>query len=250
MSQFFKFPINYVYGNQSFSIDSQGTRSGANGISDNDYRTSSDESRFIIQTHGETETDNTRITHVFLKGMGIDNYSVTVPSGKGTGTGFTNQTIPTSQSVNSIQHDLREVGPLSATEVQLNVNGTSSSVIEVMLLESLQTIEHAYTAVNPTKVDRGGSLRTNIRGNTFKVQGTEGRFKWSTDFSALFLPSANPSADDVIRVFEENPNFTFAEDFSMWSDRVYPATIAGGVNISYLGRMFNQRQLEFSILEM
>ena len=250
MSQFFKYPINYQYGRASYSVDASLVRTAADVIDDNDYRTSSSLQRFILETHGATRTTNSRITHIYVKAEGLTNYSVSIPTGRGTGTGLTNHVIPASGVVNGVQHNLQSLGPLETTEVQIDLVGTDTKLIEVMLLESVFALEDAYTAVNPQKSDRGGSVRRNIKGNTFKVAGLDGRYKWSTGYTALFLPNANPSSDDVIRVFEENTNFTFAEDFERWPERVYPATISGGVNISYLGRRFNQRTLEFSILEI
>ena len=250
MSEIFKYPINYTYGRASYSVDASLVRTAADVIDDNDYRTSSSLQRFILETHGATRTTNSRITHIYVKAEGLTNYSVSIPTGRGTGTGLTNHVIPASGVVNGVQHDLQSLGPLETTEVQIDLVGASTRLIEVMLLESVFTLENAYTAVNPVKEDRGGGIRRNSNGNTFKVQGLEGRYKWSTAFTALFLPNASPGSDDVLRVFEENTNFTFAEDFTRWPDRVYPATINGGVAISYLGRTFSQRQLEFNVMEI
>lgn len=253
MSQIFKFPINYRYGREAFSVGSGGVRTSASEINDNDYRTSSTQSRFILETHGNTTTTATKVTHIYIKGTGITTYTVSIPSGGGSGTpGINSQVIPSSGIINEVQHDLREMETdLSVTEVQVDITGTTTKVIEIMLLESVVDMPNAeYQAINPAKVDRGSVIRTNIRGQAIKTPGLAGRTKWNIDYTTLFRVSSNPSADQLLNAFEDNPNFTFAPSYSRWADRVYPATLTGGVDISYLGGIFGQRQLEYSIIEL
>ena len=257
-SQLFKFPINYVYGHQSFSITGA-TRTGAAQISDNDYRTFSSQTRFVIETHGDTATDNSRITHIFIKAKNLTNYSVSVPSGEGSGTGLTYQTIPADQVVNGIQHDLQSVGPLNATEVEVSVTGTSTEVYEIMLLESVVEIPDVYVEIQPTRGDRGAIKRTNIRGELYTVPGLSGRYKWLLRLAAFFNDAPvdpppvdpPPTAEDVLRALEENHNFTFAQDFARFPERVYPASLASSIiGIDYVGRLFEQKRIKFSIAEI
>lgn len=249
MSQIFKFPVNYRYGRRAFTVDSSNVRISASALIDNDYRTFSDGSRFVFETHGDSSTDASRVTHVFIKGSGITNYSVSVPSGQGSGTGLSAQTIPAGGVVNGIQNDLRAVGPLSATEVEVSVTGVSARVYEVMLLEEVIEVENLFTAVNPTRIDTSSQIRQNIRGETIRVAGLAGRHKWQTQMEMLFLPSTTPTADEFLRAIEENANFTFAEDFARWPDRVYLAYQASDISIAYVGRMFNQRRVSLAIAE-
>ena len=259
-SHLFKFPINYVYGHQSFSLGSGSppTRTGASQISDNDYRTFSSQTRFAIETHGDSSTDNTRITHIFIKAKNLTNYTVSVPSGEGSGTGLTDQTIPANQVVDGIQHDLRSLGPLNATEVEVSVTGTSTEVYEIMLLESVLEIPDIYVEIQPTRGDRGAIKRTNIRGELYTVPGLSGRYKWLVRLAAVFVPPPNPppnplppTAEDLLRALEENHNLTFAEDFDRFPERVYPATLANSIiGIDYVGRLFEQKRIKFSIAEI
>ena len=255
MSEFYKYPVNYQYGRQSFSVASGNVRSSAPEISDNDYSTFSSAKSFAIDTFGITRATNSRITHIFLKGQNIDSYSVFVDTGKGSGTGLSSQAIPSSGTVNGVQHDLRALGPLMATEVRLSVIGTGSRVIQVLLLESLLTFEQGeyqgYQNINPQKIDRTSQLRTNIRGSSIRVRGLA-RAKWSTDYQAWFADAgATPTSSQLMNVFDTNTNFTFTEDNDTWPERTYAATLTQGFSISYVGNNeYNQVQMNYTILEI
>ena len=253
-STIYKYPINYQYGRQSFSVNASNVRTGAAVISDNKYDDNSTEDRFIIETFGRNRMTDTMITHIFIKGIDIDDYSVSVPTGQGTGTGLASQTIPDAGTVNGIQHDLRAVGPLSAREVQIDISGTNHKLIEVMLLEEVTSISNKFTAINPSRVDRGAELVSNAEGNTLRV-ASEFRAKWSVNYQAYFDNDASPTADEVIRAFEGEPNepyrgnLTIAMDFTRFPDRVFPCVVAGGISISYVGGIYTQQQLDWTMLE-
>ena len=161
MSHFFNFPINYQYDHNAFD-NSVTPRVIDNRPNDNKFSTFSTSTSLVFQTHGDTLTDNSRITHIFIKGKNLTDYTVAVPSGKGTGTGLTNQTIPADQVVNGIQHDLRAIGPLMASEVALTVTGTNTEIIEVMFLESVLDLQNYYTSIQSALVDRGAEVRQSI----------------------------------------------------------------------------------------
>lgn len=251
MSQFFEFPVNRRYGRQAFSVDSMGDRTGASEVNDNDYSTFSTEKSFILQTHGDTLTTNSRITAVYIIAENLTNYSVSVPTGKGSGTGITAAVIPDTGVISGRQYDLRTLGPLNATEVQVDVTGTDTKVYEILALDAILSLRNAYTRINPQKVDRGALIRRNIRGNLVKTPGIEGRQKFSTDFTGTFLGPTHALGDRLIRFFDDNPNFTFAEDVARFPDRIYAATLAGGVSWNYRGsRQYNQRDISFTVLEL
>ena len=230
-------------------MDAQGARAGADAINDNDYRTSATQSRFILETHGDTRTENTRITHVFIKAQGLTNYSVSVPTGQGTGTGLTQQVIPADGVVDGIQHDLRAVGPVSATEVQVDVTGAATRVYEIMLLEEVVDIPDRFTAINPVRTGVGSIVRQNIRGERYAVASLAGRRKWTTGLELFLTSTTTPSADTVRRALEQNPNMAFAENFDRFPDRVYPAYLAGDLTLDYVGGLFTQQRLSFTIAE-
>ena len=248
-STFYTFPVNYRYGRQSFSVNASNVRTGAPAISDNNPNTSSDEDRFIIECFGDNRTTNSRITHIRIVGEDMDNYSVSVPSGQGTGTGLSNQTIPSGNVVNGIQYDLRAVGPLSAREVQIDVTGTNHKIYEVMLIEEITSISNRFQAINPQRIDRDATIDRNILGHVLRTPGIQNKWKWTLDLQAYFDNDTTPSADDVMRAFEENPNFTIAMDPTRWPDRVFAGTLSAGIDIAYVGRLYSQRQLDFSVIE-
>lgn len=251
MSILSTFPENYRYGHNAFSVDSMGTRTGAPEIQDNDYNTFSTEKRFIIETHGATRTTNTTMNHIYIRGSGIDSYTVTVPTGKGTGTDLSAGSIAASDVVNGIQHDFRGMGPMNAVELQIDLTGTTTRLYEVMVFEVMINTGNIWTVINPSVIDRGRILSRNIRGNTIVTEGTEGRMKRTTGYTGIFIgDTGNNLADRVLRFFDENANFTWAEDIDTWPDRVYSAALVGGVDTAYVGRLFNQRQLSFQVLEM
>ena len=251
MSILSTFPINYKYGRNAFSVDSSDVRTAAPEIQDNDYDTFSTEKRFAIETHGDTRSENTLLNHIYIRGTGITSYSVTVPTGRGSGMALSGAVIATDRTVNGIQHDFRGMGPMTCTEVELTIVGSAPRIYEVMLFEVEINTGNIWTVINPSIIDRGRIPRRNIRGNTIVTEGPEGRMKRATDYTGILIGDLGVNlAQRLERFFNENPNFTWAEDIDEFPDRVYAATLAGGVSTAYVGRLFNQRQLSFTVLEM
>ena len=250
MSRIYTYPINYRYGRNAFSVDSLGVRTGAPEVKDNNYETFSTETEFILETHGDTRSENTRIDHAFIKSENVTSVTIAVPSGKGSGTGITNSVIPTTGIVNGIQHTLISFGPLNATEVQIDISGVNTKVYELMAMRTLVSIPDLWQVINPSKGDRGGRIKRYITGNTRRTQGVEERMKWQVNYQGFFYTVPHVAlANLIIRTFDENPNFTWVQDFTRFPDRVYPATLQGDINITYVGRNPNQRQISFTVLE-
>ena len=121
MPRFFKTPIHYQGTRQIFSLDGT-TRTAAPEVNDNDYRTYSTELSYIIQTYGTTATTNTTINFIWIKGSGITNYTLSVPTGMGSGAGIAAQVIqPTvttpertvvNTTIDNIQHELLDLSTL------------------------------------------------------------------------------------------------------------------------------------------
>ena len=248
MSHFFKYPINYTYNHHQFNAQVV-PRVIDNTANDNDYRTWSRYTKLVFETYGATTTDNSTITHIYIKSKNLDNYSVDAVTGKGTGTGLTNQTIPANQVVEGFQHDLQPVS-LEATEIEVTVTGTNTEVYEVMLLESLFEVDNIYSNVRVVRSNTGSRVRQNIKGDRFVVPGLSSRYKYNSAFETLFLPTNVITAEHFITSIQNNPNFTFAEDFSTWPDRVYPAGIASTFDIAPVDRRRDQKRVGFTIIEL
>ena len=253
MPTLFKFPINYTYGYDTY-VTAGTFRFLANNVSDNDYRTlqfSNEATQtFHVPTYGATETTNTQITHIYMRSENVDTLSVAVPSGMGTGTGITNQTL-TNLGDDVLQYTLMAVGPLNATQVDVTVGAAGTTVYEIMLLEQLINFDNLFTRINPTRIDRGARIRPNMNGSLLTAPGRAGRHKWQTDFSAVFHADNAAKGNEFITAINGISAFTFEQNFTEFPERVYPATMDGNsFNISYIGRLYNQQQIDFTILEL
>ena len=139
-SLFFKNPLNYEPGR----VVRSGTSSVITEMSDNKYRTYSDESAVEIDMR-DTNGDPTRITHIFVKSRDLDDYAFR-PIG-GSGSGFSGRTLPPKvtnyegtqvrTTISGFQHDLYELpNPVTATSVEMDFNGNSNhKIFAVMLLD-------------------------------------------------------------------------------------------------------------------
>ena len=93
MAIFFEPAINYRRDlDRNFTVAATIETANTN-IADNNYTTFSDSLEYTFITHGESVSDNTDITHIFLKGSGITSFTLSVPSTFGTGATLT-QTVP------------------------------------------------------------------------------------------------------------------------------------------------------------
>lgn len=179
MPRFFKTPIHYQGGRQIFSVDGS-TRTPAPEVNDNDYRTSNDATTYIVETYGATPSTNTTVNWVWVKGSGITNYTVSVPSGKGTGYGVSSRVIPTSvmtpegssvlTTVDGIQHDLVDLTPIRVLETHLlssadppvisnNLSGVLNPVsLRIRVLGARLTNPSTAGAITVSGTDSNGAV--------------------------------------------------------------------------------------------
>ena len=117
----------------------------------------------------------TRITHIFIKGIDLDDYGFN-PQG-GSGTGFTGRSIPTEvtnyegtgvrTTISGFQHDLYELpDPVTATSVEMDFNGANRQIHALMLLNLRWQLSanSQFTQMEFNKVDRTGELIENPTG--------------------------------------------------------------------------------------
>ena len=228
-SLFFKNPLNYIPGR----VLRRGTSDIITEMTDNKYRTYSDAAAVEMDMR-DTNGDATRITHIFVKGRDLDDYAFR-PIG-GTGPGFTGRIPPTEvtnyegkqvrTTISGFQHDLYELpNPVTATSVEIDFNGTNRKIFAVMLLDLGWQLNAntRFTQIEFNKVDRTGGLTQNPTGRTRRDDPFAGsRFKWDGRYTCIFR-------DEVLAEFhawiEANLNFAFAQEFSRYPARVFPATL-------------------------
>ena len=138
--RFFKIPIHYLNDRKIYSVSGT-TRTDTPQVNDNDYRTGSNSTTYIVETHGDTLTTNTIVNYICVKVSNIDRYSVSVPDGHGMGAGFTNRVIPTtvtpassfapqmtSTTIHGIQYDLVSLSPESPVVTDALLSGSTATI--------------------------------------------------------------------------------------------------------------------------
>ena len=242
MSLFFDFPIN-----MRSDIDRNFTVAGSvetsnRDIADNNYDTLSDSTSYSFITHGQLPSILTDITHIFIKGSGITSYELSVPTGHGTGTTVT-RTVPTTvtnfegNSVNITidgkQNDLFKIvdsggadNPFNCSKMELDITGTDVKVYEVMLLnlEYELRVGQDYFRIIPKKVYRRSGLHTNTSGGITRYSASNAqRSKWEIEYGVRFRGSY--TYKPLFDFIEGHDNFCFAQEYTRYPDRVFPACI-------------------------
>ena len=175
----------------------------------------------------------TRITHIFVKAIGLENYGFSPIGGQGIGfagrippTEVTNyEGTPVRTVISGYQHDLYELpNPVTASTVEMDFNGANHQIYAVMLLDLAWQLaaNSQFTQIEFNKVDRTGSLIENPTGRTRRAPPFAGsRFKWEGLYTAIFQGATLAAFHKWV---EENLNFAFAMEFSRYPARVFPAT--------------------------
>ena len=233
-------PIHYLRGRNAYAVRTNASIL-APEVQDNDYRTYSTETDFIIQTFGRTETTPTVVDYIFVKSSGVASYSLSAPSGSGTGVGFTNRSIPAYTSADGItvdtfyrdtegrviQHDFFPLGNdrLITTEVELNFTGTAVRIYEIMLMQGILVVtpERLFNAIEHTNV-ANSIAKTNIKGDNFTIRSLASRSKWSSRYTAFFTLETEIPIETLIDVIERNKNFVFVPEWNRFPTRVYLST--------------------------
>ena len=135
---FFDYPVNFRRDiHRNFTV-SGAVETPNNMIADNNYETTSDATSFAFKTHGILENILTDITHIFIKGKNIANYTISVPSGHGTGTSRT-RTIPTT------------VRTWEGENIETTINGFQNDLYDLHIpvaIASAQSLTGAITVAN------------------------------------------------------------------------------------------------------
>lgn len=209
-------------------------------VNDNDYNTYSELTDFAVDISDGSSP--TKVDAVFIICSGVTQHSGT-PSG-GTGSGWSNEAVPTNVqnfngvdtaiTVNGLQrHLVLFENAFTATSVRIQFSGASLKVYEILLLEfgfELNANKADFSELTPTKVDRTGVLNSTVLGRVSRSApiGRE-RHKWEVNCRVNVVPGRSEfmeSVDEILAWQEENPNFVFAQEYSRYPARVYPASFA------------------------
>lgn len=248
MAQFFDYPIN-------FYNDTSRNKSGETVIAafgDGRRDTFSDETTYRFLTHDVNATPSvraaTRISHIYVRGKNIATYRVSVPTGFGTGTPAT-RTMPTSlqnpegRTISIVREgvaaDLFALPtPFSATAVDMTLTGTDIEVYSVLILNEVLAMDSDthFIQMRATLEQHTSAHFQNVRGQRFRYSiAPEQSWKWGVAYGARFIGDADYTA--LLEFMQQHQHFAFAEDYTRYPQRVYPATFKNyGVTLEFITR--------------
>ena len=173
------------------------------------------------------------LTHIFTVSSGLTRYTLSVPTGFGSGAGGT-RTMPTTVTnqqgkrvpitKNGITYDLWELpSPMTVRAIQIAFTGTSPKLYELMALSSVLELDadSQFIQINPKQRERASGFHESIAGDAIHWRTASG-LKWEIAYGARFLYSE--SYDAVLDMIASHLQFTFAQDTLNYPDRLYPAT--------------------------
>ena len=229
--------INYNDDNDRVEI--RGSSTTVPEMVDNSYLTYSDEDDVDVNVSDDSG-NATPIQAVFLKYTGATEYDVT-PSGGDSTTTLTRTLSDTVENysgddvdveINGLKNDLYLLSGagITATSLRFQFSGSGIKIYALMCLEvGMEFDPNAYdvTNIRPVKVDRAGRFIGERGGRARRTSpiGNE-REKWEVDYTVKIVAgrSTIESVDEFLYWREANRNFVFAQEFSRYPDRVYPAT--------------------------
>ena len=242
MPRFFKVPIHYQDGRQVYNTAVP--RAAVSQVNDNDYRTYSEESTLIFETYGDTPIDNTHIGFIFVKSQNVTSYTVTVPTGRGSGGGVRRfiphfVTSPSGQRVNTIidgiQHDLLNLstrpvvvasGDLTMSTISIEDN-LSNYLREATLSINLSDATLTDPMTPGTLVINGENpIGTTVTETLSFAAGSIGTSQRTTE-SYLRITSIQPSgfSSGTARILSNHSNAMLASqvqiEFTGTSTRIY-----------------------------
>ena len=235
MAIFFEPAINYRRDlDRNFTVAATIETANTN-IADNNYTTFSDSLEYTFITHGESVSDNTDITHIFLKGSGITSFTLSVPAGFGTGATLT-QTVPStvtdkggtenSITIDDMQNYLYKLTtPYNCRKVTLTLVGTDVKLYEIMLLN--QEFEFIpgqdFFEIGFSQVQRGGGLQTNTSGDIsrYSSTNTQRTSKREIEYGVRFI--GRYAYQPFFNFKNNHQEFVFSMEYELYPERVFPA---------------------------
>ena len=248
----FAFPYNYEHGSLAYEADSNFVRGApAPQLSDGRTDTSNSSQRYLFDFEG---TLPRTMNALFVEVFGFDTVTLAADSQSALNT-VNAFPINTADHQRGTRHYafIPFLG-LQANRVRLSFAGTGR-VFRVALTRELLNItigtEISRTSLNHRRVGEGNQRRIGANGNARIVPNRAGRWKWRTDASYYFSPTANPTADQVIDTLDANDSLFVYPQPTDEPTRFYPASLdPPAVDLEYVGDLTTQKELSFTLMEM
>ena len=243
----FTFPANYEAGALTYEADSSYAQGDlAPQLSDGRDDTFNTNAYYVMDFAG---TEQKPVNAIFCETTGYDNISYNIGGESG--------------SARQINADAQRRGvrhyafiPLLAThnvtQAQISFGGGPGRIYRVALCRQLIYIDTPrWQGVAHRRVGEGIETRRNIVGNTVVIASRAGRWKTTTVFTGLWLSGDTPTAEQLIATIERGPAFWIYPLPTSQPTIFYPCAIdPASVSIDYVGRQFNQVQMEFTVREL
>ena len=238
----FTFPRNYESGAMTYEANASFMQGDpAPQLSDGRDDTSNTNTHYLFD-FGERQIVNA----VFCEVFGFDSVSL-----QGGGITVTDHPINQASQARGTRHySFTPFFDMNTRQVRLNFGG-SGRVFRIALVRQLLNITNPeWTQIAHRTAGQDNQIRTNILGNSVVIESRAGRWKTQTDFVGFFRANANPSVEQILSTLENNANlfiYPLPDDQPTF---FYPAGIIGTTSVNYVGRIFTQRELRFTIQEL
>ena len=273
MTWFLEFPHNYQQGATTNQTNASWA-SPENAFQVSDGRNDTALSTTADDVYLEFNLMTTRsVDAYFMRTTGVDHVTITSsqPSARTLVTRYalpdeTTGTPPVSYTQNGILHSyvshLHSV-PFNLQQnvqnVRMHFEGTNIVIYNVLITDLIAPVFNygssttfpPWTDVSPQRVDRSAVTRTNIRGELITTRSRAERWKWLTAYTGIFDADRQPQAMQLMNLFDTRQHFTIYPNPVDFPTVWYPATLDGSnYQIEYVGQLFTQQRISFTIAEM
>ena len=239
MTYFFGYPHNFHDDtDRNFIRNADATHSPITTFTDGNSETSRGDTRYRLLTYPPRRegdvTHLTRTSHIYLISSGVTSYTLSVPTGFGTGDAITRTlpehvTTPQGDTVPILhdekQHDLHTLStPLNVRALDFTFTGTSIKIYQILLLDLALALnaDSQFVQIVPTQRNPlAGTYETTL-GTRYPWHGYLGkRWKWEVAYGARFEGRETYAA--LTAFIQKSTQFTFAQEYHRYPARVYPA---------------------------
>ena len=266
MTYFFDYPVNFLSDTQrNFARDSGNVYRAFSTFTEGDGTQSRGETAYRFYTYPLYREGSlnrlSRISHIFVIASGVTNYTVSVPTGFGTGSNVTRTlpehvTTPQGQQVPILhdgkQHDLFAVPtPFTVRALDIAFTGSGLRIYCVMLLDLKLSLnaDSRFTQIVPKLVNRDTGVFEGHGGSRWRWQN-RAAWKWEVALGARFR--GTESYDALVALIQKQTVFTFAQEYQRYPERIYPAFFKNDeTTLAYISRYKGAgTELFFEVAEM